>query len=146
MSIWNMAGSRILLAIIGISGGALVAGGVVALIVGLGILRRFVGISHTAAHVGIYETAVCLGGVWGNIMTVYAPELPAGNLGLLVMGLFFGIFVGGWIMALAELLNVFPVFSRRLGLTKGSSWIMISLALGKITGSLVEFYLRWGKK
>lgn len=146
MSIWKITGSRILLAIIGASGGALVAGGVVALIIGLGIVRRFVGISHTAVHVGVYETAICLGGVWGNLMTVYAPQFPVGQAGLLVMGLFFGIFVGGWIMALAEMLNVFPVFSRRLGLTKGSSWIIISLALGKITGSLLEFYLHWGKK
>lgn len=141
-----MAGSKIFLAAVGFSGGSLVAGGVVALIVGLGIIRRFAGISHTAAHVRVYETAICLGGIWGNIMTVYFPKPPLQWPGLLVMGLFFGIFVGGWIMALAEMLNVFPVFARRLNLTKGTSWIVVGLALGKTVGSLLEFYLRWGKK
>ena len=146
MNIWELAGSRIFLAALGFSAGALVAGGVVALIIGLGIIRRFVGISHTAVHAGIFETAICLGGIWGNIMTVFFPKLPLGWPGLLVMGLFSGVFVGGWIMALAEMLNVFPVFARRMGLTKGRSWIVIGLALGKVTGSLLEFYMRWGKK
>lgn len=146
MGIWKLAGSRILLAVVGVSAGVLVAGGVVALMVGLGIIRRFVGISHTAVHVRIYETAICLGGIWGNVMTVYFPGIPFGQPGLLLMGLFFGIFVGGWIMALAEMLNVFPVFARRLGLTKGRSWIVIGIALGKISGSLLEFYMGWGKK
>ena len=60
-------------------------------------------------------------------------------------GLFSGIFVGGWILALAELLNVFPVFVRRLGIVKGKSWVMIALALGKTAGSLLLFAMRWGK-
>lgn len=146
MEVWQTFGSKAFLGFVGISAGSLVAGGVVALMVGLGIIRRFVGISHTAVHVRTYESAICLGGIWGSCMTVFLPKFPVGQIGLLVTGLFFGIFVGGWIMALAELLNVFPVFARRLGLTKGKSWIIISLALGKVTGSLLEFYMRWGKK
>lgn len=146
MELWQAAASRTFLGIVGFSSGSLIAGGVVALMVGLGIIRRFAGISHTAGHAGWYETAICLGGIWGNWMTVFFPEFLTGKTGLLIMGAFFGIFVGSWIMALAELLNVYPVFARRLGLTKGNSWIVLSLALGKIAGSLLEFYLRWGKK
>ena len=142
----GMVGSKVFLGFVGIASGSLVAGGVVALMVGLGIIRRFVGISHTAVHARIYETAICLGGIIGSLITVYFPQIPAGPIGLLIMGLFFGVFVGGWIMALAELLNVFPVFSRRLQLTKGRSWVVISLALGKILGSLLQFYMGWGKK
>ena len=136
---------RALLGLIGLSSGALVAGGVVALTIGLGIVERFVGISHTAKHAGLYETMICLGGMAGCLVTVYLPYLYLGRTGLLVTGFFCGIFVGGWIMALAELLNVFPVFIRRLGLTKGKSFLVISLALGKTLGSLLEFSMRWGK-
>ena len=46
---------------------------------------------------------------------------------------------------LAELLHVFPVFLRRLGVTKGKSLIVISLAAGKMLGSLLGFWMRWGK-
>ena len=49
------------------------------------------------------------------------------------------------IMALAEIVNVFPVYCRRLGITKGTSWIVIFLAIGKTLGSLFHFYMRWGK-
>lgn len=145
MEIWQITGKKALLGIVGFSSGALVAGGVVALMVGLGIIRRFVGISHTAKQTGWYETAICLGGIWGNWMTVFLPAFPAGLIGLIVMGAFFGAFVGGWIMALAELLNVFPVFARRLGVVKGKSWIILGLAAGKMIGSLLGFYMRWGK-
>ena len=64
---------------------------------------------------------------------------------LAIAGVFMGTFVGGWIMALAEIVNVFPVYCRRLGLTKGTSWIVIFLAIGKTLGSLFHFYMRWGK-
>lgn len=142
----QVRGMEFLLGIIGIASGVLVAGGVVALMVGLGIIRRFIGISHTARHVKLYETFISLGGIFGCILTVYFPQIRLGEAGLAAAGLFCGIFVGGWIMALAELLSIFPVFARRLGLVKGKSWIILTLAAGKIGGSLLGFYMRWGKK
>ena len=124
------------LALVGFSGGFIVAGGVVALMVGLGIITRFIGISRTAKHIR---------GAVGTIATVLSFQFPVGAWVLAVAGLFMGIFVGGWIMALAEVVNVFPVYCRRLGITKGTSWIVITLAAGKTLGSLLHFYMRWGK-
>ena len=49
------------LALIGFSGGFIVAGGVVALMVGLGIITRFIGISRTAKHIRGVEDAILLG-------------------------------------------------------------------------------------
>ena len=46
-----MAEKQIIPAIVGLSGGFVIAGGVIALMVGLGIITRFVGITHTAKHV-----------------------------------------------------------------------------------------------
>ena len=137
MDVLGWIGPQIFLGLIGISAGALVAGGVVALTIGLGISERFIGISRTAGHVRSYETAICLGGLGGSLLTVYGPPVGLGQPGLAVAGLFSGIFVGGWIMALAELLNVFPVFVRRLGITRGKIFIVISRAAGKMLGSLM---------
>lgn len=134
---------QILLAIIGISSGFIVAGGVIALIIGLGIITRYAGITHTGKHVRIYEDAVLLGAVFGNLLTIYSVSIPLGAVGLAVMGLCSGIFVGGWILALAEVVNMFPIFSRRVGLTKGMSLMILCIALGKVTGSLLHFYMRW---
>lgn len=126
-----------------LGGGFLVAAGVVALLVGLGIITRFAGISHTAAHNRLYETAILLGALFGNLLTVYAVPVGAGRIGLIILGLSAGMYVGGWIMALAEVVHIFPVFARRIGLTKGFSWIVIAVALGKVAGSFLHFYMRW---
>ena len=97
------------LALVGFSGGFIVAGGVVALMVGLGIITRFIGISRTAKYIRGVEDAILLGAAVGTIVTVFSFQLPVGAWVLAVAGLFMGIFVGGWIMALAEVVNVFPV-------------------------------------
>lgn len=134
---------QIFLGILGLSGGLVVAGGVIALMVGLGVIVRFVGISHEASHVRLFEDAIILGGLFGNWLTVYQSSIPLGIPGLLILGLFAGIFVGGWIMALAEIVNIFPIMARRIGLVKGMSIIVIATAMGKICGSMLHFYMRW---
>jgi stage V sporulation protein AB len=119
--------------------------------IGLGILTRFIGVTHTADRIALYEDAVFAGAAVGTVATTF--DIGTGGIlpgivssALLVMsGLFMGMFVGGWIMALAEIINVFPVFCRRFGIVKGMSWIVIALAAGKVTGSLYHFYMRWGK-
>lgn len=134
---------QIFLGIVGLSGGLVIAGGVIALLVGLGVITRFVGLSHTAKHVRVFEDAIFFGAVFGTLMTVYQPTVPLEAAGLAVLGLFSGIFVGGWILALAEIVNIFPILARRIGLTKGLSIVVIAIALGKMTGSLMHFYFRW---
>lgn len=134
---------QILLGLIGLSSGFIVAGGVMALSIGLGIFTRYAGITHTGKRVRLYEDAVLLGGIAGDIMTVYKISVPLGIVGLAVMGLCFGIFVGSWILALAEIVNIFPVFFRRAGVTKGTSLIILAIAAGKVLGSLLHFYMRW---
>lgn len=136
---------QIVLTVIGFAAGFIVAGGEVALMIGLGILTRFIGVTHTAKHVRYYENAILLGALAGTALTVFKIRIMTGVWLLALGGLFMGIFVGGWIMALAEVINVFPVYSRRLGITKGLSWIVIALAAGKTLGSLLQFYMRWGK-
>lgn len=124
-------------------GGFLVAGGVIALIVGLGIVNRFVGISHTAAEIRWYETMILLGAVFGDLLTVYQIQVPFGRWGLLLYGASSGIYTGGWIMALAEVVHIFPIFARRIGFTKGSGLLIWSVAVGKVIGSLLYFYKGW---
>lgn len=133
------------LGLIGFASGFIVAGGVVALMVGLGIITRFIGVSHTAKRIALYEDAILLGGVIGTILTTFDVKLVLGVWVLVIAGAFTGVFVGGWIMALAEIVNVFPVYSRRFGITKGTSWAVLTLAVGKTLGSLWQFYMRWGK-
>lgn len=60
-----------------------------------------------------------------------------------LFGVFSGIFLGGWILALAEVADMFPVFTRRIRLTQGLPLIILFIALGKLTGTLFFYYFGW---
>ena len=62
---------QIFLAVIGLSSGALVAGGLFGFIVSLGIISDFADKTHTAHKILLYETAILCGGILGNIFYVY---------------------------------------------------------------------------
>ena len=67
----------------------------------------------------------------------------AGNGLLGIFGLFSGIFVGCWAMALAEILNVFPVFMRRARIVRYIAAFTISIAVGKGLGAGLFFFRGW---
>lgn len=134
---------QLLLAVIGLSGGAAVAAGLFSFIVELGVVADFADRTHTGEQIMFYEDCVALGGIVGNLIYVFRIGLPLGTPFLAVTGIFAGIFVGCWAMALAEILNVFPVFMRRLKIVRYISAFVISMALGKGLGMLVFFGQRW---
>lgn len=133
---WQQIG----MAIIGFGGGMIAAGGMVALLIGLGITPRFAGITHTADRILLYEDFTMLGAVAGNVLQLYEPSLAVGKIGLAVYGLGAGMFLGAWILALAEMVDVFPIAIRRLKIKVGVPWIILTVAAAKICGSLLYFY------
>lgn len=134
---------QIFLAFIGLSAGIIIAGGVVGLLIGLSIIPRYAGITHTSEHMLLYEDVTLLGAVFGNIFYMYELSLPLGTPFLALYGLFSGIFLGGWILSLAEMADVFPIFSRRIRFTEGMPKVIICVALGKMAGSLLFFWKAW---
>lgn len=134
---------EILLTIIGLSGGMIVAGGLFGFIVSLGVISDFADRTHTGQKIRFYERMLAFGGSLGNIFYVYKIPIPLGTGLLLIFGLFAGVFVGGWAMALEETLNVFPIFMRRAKLVGCIPYIILSLAIGKGIGSLIYFWLGW---
>jgi stage V sporulation protein AB len=135
--------NQFVLAIIGLSSGLLVAGGIFSFIVSLGVVSDFADRTHTGNHILLYENAIMLGAVWGNAVSMYGvPVLKSGVL-LGLFGVFAGIFVGCWAMALAEILNVFPIFVRRVKLVKCIPYIILSIAIGKGIGAVVYFFFGW---
>ena len=135
--------AQIFMAVIGLAGGVVAAGGMVALLIGLGITPRFAGITHTADSILIYEDVTMLGAVAGCVVQLYDFRIPLGGWGLAAYGLFAGIFLGGWILALAEMVDVFPIIIRRLKLRMGIPVLIIVIAAAKILGSLFYFYKGW---
>lgn len=134
---------QVLLALIGFGAGVGVAGGLFSFIIGLGVISDFADRTHTGDKVLLYEECVALGGIFGNLMSVYQFPIPYGAFLVPVFGLVSGMFVGCWSMALAEILNIFPIFIRRVKLLKSIPYIIVSMAFGKGIGAFIFYFNRW---
>ncbi|HIZ21784.1 MAG TPA: stage V sporulation protein AB [Candidatus Blautia faecigallinarum] len=134
---------QIFLGFTGLCAGVIISGGLAGLMIGLSIIPRYAGITHTADCILLYEDAALLGTIAGVLTYLYRLPLPIGQGGLAVFGIFSGIFLGGWILALAEMADVFPVFCRRIRFLKGLPLVIVSIALGKSIGSLLFYFLGW---
>ena len=132
------------LVVTGFAGGVAVAAGVFAFITLLGVVNRLASKTSTAKHIILYENMVILGGILGNTWIVYQWDIPFGVIGLLLFGLFSGMFIGCQAMALAEVLDVMPVFSKRIKIKYGMPYIVASIAMGKAMGAFFQLYI-WKK-
>lgn len=135
--------NQIILAVIGLSGGLVVAGGLFSFIIELGVVADFADRTHTADRILLYEDSVAVGGIIGNLMSIFQFHIPYAGWLLPVFGILAGIFVGCWSMALAEILNVFPIFVRRLKIVRYISAFVLSMALGKGIGAFIFFFNKW---
>ena len=67
-------------------------------------------------------------------------SFPVNYVGLAIFGLFSGIFIGCLAMALAESLRVIPIFVKRLKMKEGLPIILIAIALGKLAGTIFQYF------
>lgn len=132
---------NIAIAVIGLVGGLGVAGGVFAFISVLGILPRMVARLRLAAYLYQLETVIALGGITGNVVSIFQIHIQLGIVGATVIGFFSGAFVGALVMALAETLKVIPVLCHRVKLQIGLPVAIVALAVGKSLGSLYQLVL-----
>lgn len=171
----------ILLIFLGLCSGVAVSAGTFAFILVIGVVPRMLRAADLMDKVILIETVIVLGVVSGNIMSLwdgipYADDLEMyarqmgsrmgeklpvilqgiGHMGLTVYGLSAGVFVGCIAVALAEILDTFPIMFRRMKLSwelgekvtgeKTSTWqslpvewMLFAMAFGKLCGSLFSF-------
>lgn len=135
-----MWSNQLILLVIGLISGAATAAGTFAFVIIIGVVPRLIGKCHRAAGTMCFENAIVLGAVIGCVWSIF-PEVPVpfGMLMLIVYGLSAGIFVGCIAIALAEILNTFPIIFRRFHIKKGLFWVILSMAVGKTCGSFYFF-------
>ncbi len=131
---------HIFLGFLGLAAGLAVSAGTFAFLVAIGVIPRMIGKCNRAAETIHFENAVIWGGALGNVASLFPLRIPLGSPLLCLYGLASGIFVGCNAVALAEILNTFPILFRRAKIKEGLSWAMLFMALGKCAGSLFFFF------
>lgn len=87
-----------------------------------------------------YMLIECLPGIWRDAWKYYLSvqyRIPLSIPGLAFVTLFGGIFTGCLAGALAEVLNVFPIISRRFSVRRYIPYIIYAVAAGKMIGSII---------
>lgn len=154
---------QIFMALLGASFGLIVSGGVFTVLISVGLIPRFAGKMHIAAKIFVLEEMVVLGTLAGDFCSVFGDSVKigewvlsraarnahgaavesvwraAGTVMLILFGIFAGIFVGCLALAIAEMLDTIPIFSRRVSFRHGLGIVILAVAFGKMAGSLIYF-------
>lgn len=125
--------------LIGFSGGISVGAGYVAFLTVLNIIPRLTQLTKSVRNVHHYEAAVILGAVIGTIFSLWDFTLNLSFILLAGFGILSGIFNGMLAAALTEVINVFPILAKRIGMQDRLVYILIALVLGRILGSLFQW-------
>ncbi|MGI6706968.1 MAG: stage V sporulation protein AB [Clostridia bacterium] len=123
--------------VIGFSGGIIVGGGIIAFLTVLGVVSRLMHITSIYDNTFILSWIVLFGALTGCIISIftYTTQLP--QIVSVGFGMVMGIFVGLLASALAEVINVIPIFADRMNVADYVHILIIVLALGKVIGSLI---------
>lgn len=134
-----MAIKVFLLIFVGLGWGLAVGSGFVAFLAVLGIIPRLTQLSKTEKYIHAYEWAVVLGAISGSTVSLNDMTFHLSPYYTIPIGLLCGMFIGLLAAALTEVLNVFPILAKRIGVHKKIIYLLMALVLGKIIGSLFQW-------
>ena len=97
------------LIVTGIASGLVTATGLFALISSIGLINRYADVTNTKEHILLYEEMIIAGAGIGNIWFVFELPCHTGIAGLLIYGFVAGIFIGTFLLCLAETVKALPI-------------------------------------
>lgn len=133
------------LILIGLCSGTGIAAGTFAFLLVIRVIPRMVQKAKLEHRIIYMENIVCRGLIFGTILSLFTWKKKwlfdlFGKTLLTIYGMSAGIFVGCLAVALAEILDVFPIFFRRIHLDeKYGQPLLFIMAMGKMIGSLFFF-------
>ena len=122
---------------IGAMSGVFTAAGLFALITSVGVINRYADVSGTSRHVSLYEECIIIGATAANAVYVLGITVRIGMTGCIIFGLISGIFIGTFLISLAETVKALPIFVHRAKAGTGLGFIVAATAAGKALGQLV---------
>ena len=135
-----------ILLITGLASGVGVAAGTFAFLLVIRVLPRMIQKAKLNHKIVFIENIVIRGLLFGTILSLFTWKKRwlfalLGKTLLTIYGLSAGIFAGCISVALAEILDTFPIFFRRLKIEENYVEIFLFImAIGKMVGSLFYFF------
>lgn len=127
--------------LVGLSGGFAVGAGFVGFITVLGVIPRLMQIAKAMHKVKTFGICATIGAMLGTYLTFFAVHMQLPVIIVVIWGLLHGIFVGMLAAALTEILNVFPIITKRINMEQFVMWFMMAIVFGKIFGSLFQWLI-----
>lgn len=127
--------------LIGFAGGLAVGAGFVAFLTILGIIPRLIQLSKSEHLIKVFTACVILGALFGSYLSFTNVPIHQSIFLLVIWGIFHGLFNGMLAAALTEVLNVFPILSKRVGLEKYLIPLLMAIVFGKVFGSLFQWII-----
>lgn len=135
----------LILITIGISAGVEIGTGLSAVFASLGLITRYAYRTSTTSRIRLYENQILFGASFANLGFLYLKKVNISQMFavsiLFFLGIFFGIFVGCLAMAIAEILDAFTIMLRQIKIEKGEGFVVSSVAIGKLVGNLMYFFV-----
>lgn len=145
--------------VFGLCAGLLTATGYFAVITAIGLINRIAAVTDTRKYLLLYEEMIILGAVLGTIVAVFDIRLPFSEItgvcadgssllcALLMyvavgfVGIVSGMYVGLFVVCLAETTKALPVFLRRVRIGAGLGVIILMIGIGKAVGQLIYYLI-----
>lgn len=140
----------VLASVICFGAGIGVAAGTFAFLLVIKVLPRMIQKTRLENKIIYIENMVIKGVLFGTVFSLFHWKKKwlfaiLGKTLLTFFGLSAGVFTGCIAIALAEILDTFPIFFRRLHLKEDfSEGLLFLMALGKMAGSLFYFFGGYG--
>lgn len=132
---------------VGLCSGIGVAAGTFAFLLVIRVIPRMIQKAKLEHKVIYIENIVIRGIMFGTLLSLFSWKKKwlftiLGKTLLTIFGMSAGIFVGCLAVALAEILDTFPIFFRRIHLKdEAGEPLLFMMALGKMIGSLFYFFM-----
>ena len=128
---------EIVMMFIGFGAGAAIGLAVTAFIISVGIITKMVNVTGTKKYNNLYQNMILIGITTGTLAMIIDINFHINEVWLGILGFFSGVFVGIVAISLVEIINVLPVIKERIRIRTGLVYVVISIALGKMVGSII---------
>lgn len=133
--------------LIGFLAGTGISAGTFAFLLVIGVVPRMIRTANLNNKIILLENVIIAGIMTGTFLSFWKQEMLLGmfsRLFFICFGAGAGVFVGCIAVALAEILDTFPIIFRRMKLHDGLEEVMFAMAFGKLAGSFFYFLYGYG--